>query len=64
MENMMLNCFYSLAKAELYLALATVFRRYKAELFDTIRERDIDLAYDGFLPQPSVESKGVRVIFA
>lgn len=59
----MLTCLYSLAKAELYLALATVFRRYKPELFNTLRERDIDLAYDGFLPQPSPDSKGVRVIF-
>ncbi|KAK0105231.1 hypothetical protein ONS96_004631 [Cadophora gregata f. sp. sojae] len=53
----------NLAKAELFLTVATVFRRFELELFDTIRERDIDLAYDGFLPQPGPEAKGVRVIF-
>ncbi|KAL5325161.1 hypothetical protein ACEPPN_006284 [Leptodophora sp. 'Broadleaf-Isolate-01'] len=53
----------NLAKAELFLTIATVFRRYELELFDTIRERDIDLAYDGFLPQPSPEAKGFRVVF-
>jgi hypothetical protein len=44
------------------LTLATVFRRYDLELFDTIRERDVDTAYDGFLPQTTPESKGVWVI--
>lgn len=53
----------SLAKAELYLTLATLFRRYDMELFDTVRERDVDIYYDGFLPQPSPQSKGVRVLF-
>ena len=53
----------SLAKAELYIAIATIFRRYDMELYDTIRERDINLAYDGFLPQPSRGNKGVRIIF-
>ena len=53
----------SLAKAELYIAIATIFRRYHMELYDTIRERDINIAYDGFLPQPSRGNKGVRVIF-
>ena len=43
------------------LTLATVFRRYDMELVDTIRERDVDLAYDGFLPMVSPESKGVFV---
>jgi len=52
----------TLARAEMYLTLATVFRRYDLELFDTIRERDIDPAYDGFLPQTSPESKGVWAI--
>ncbi|KAL2062093.1 hypothetical protein VTL71DRAFT_6359 [Oculimacula yallundae] len=53
----------NLAKAEIFLTIATVFRRYELELFDTIRERDIDLAYDGFLPQASPEGKGVKVVF-
>ncbi|TVY90608.1 Cyrochrome P450 monooxygenase, partial [Lachnellula willkommii] len=53
----------SLAKAELYLTLATVFRRYKVELFDTVRERDVDLKHDNFLPFPSHKSRGIRAIF-
>jgi hypothetical protein len=40
-----------------------MFRRYDMELFETVRERDTDLFYDGFLPQPNPESKGVRVLF-
>lgn len=53
----------SLAKAELFLTLATIFRRYQPELFDANRERDIDLAHDNFLPQPSAQSRPIRVIF-
>jgi hypothetical protein len=45
------------------MAISTIFRRYDMELYDTIRERDINIAYDGFLPQPSRGNKGVRVIF-
>jgi hypothetical protein len=50
--------------AELYLILATVFRRLDLELHDTVRERDIDVARDNFLGEPSLESKGVRVRLA
>ena len=53
----------SLAKAELYLTLATIFRRYEMELFETVFERDVQLKHDFFLPQPSEESMGVRVVF-
>lgn len=52
---------YSFAYAELYVVLATVFRRFELELFDTIRERDVDYKFDCFLGRPSVEGKGVRV---
>ncbi|MCJ1314386.1 hypothetical protein MMC25_008068 [Agyrium rufum] len=33
-----------LAMAEIYMALAVVLRRFELELFDTIRERDVDFA--------------------
>jgi hypothetical protein len=46
--------------AELYIVLATVFRRLDLVLYDTIRERDIDVARDNILGEPSLESKGVR----
>ena len=54
---------FSLAKAELQLTIATVFRRFdKQELFQTTRA-DVDVQHDLFLPHASLDSKGVRVIF-
>jgi len=50
----------SLANAELYLALATVFHRFSFELYDTDIS-DIELAHDFFLTSPKLDSKGVRV---
>jgi hypothetical protein len=53
----------SLAKAELYLTIATIFRRYDhQELFKTTR-KDVELKYDMFMPQPDMSSKGVSVLF-
>ena len=56
----------NLAYAELYLTLACTFRRLggKMQLYDTIRERDVDPVQDYFIPAPSVESRGVRVVSA
>ncbi|KUJ12388.1 cytochrome P450 [Mollisia scopiformis] len=54
----------NLAKAEMYLTLATVFRRYEGQkLFETTR-RDVDLKHDLFLPSAELDSKGVRVVFS
>jgi hypothetical protein len=50
----------SLAYAELYLALAGVFRNFHFELHDT-DESNVALAHDFFLPSPKLDSKGVRV---
>lgn len=50
----------SLAYAELYLALAGVFRNFHFELHET-DESDVTLAHDFFLPSPKLDSKGVRV---
>lgn len=50
----------SLAHAELYLAIATLFRRFTFELYDTDIS-DVELAHDFFLPSPKLDSKGVRV---
>jgi hypothetical protein len=58
-----LNCIPSLARAELYLTLATVFRGYEdQELFESSR-LDVDIAHDYLLPQPDARSKGVKVLF-
>ncbi|KAI0543191.1 putative cytochrome P450 [Xylaria digitata] len=51
----------NLAYAEMYVGLACIFRRLKLELHDTTRERDIDIARDCFIGEPSPSTKGVRV---
>jgi len=51
----------NLAYAELYLTLANVFRKFEMRLFDTVRERDVDVSHDFFNPSPKLSSKGMRV---
>lgn len=51
----------NLAYAELYLALANIFRKFELELYDVVRERDVDVSHDFFNPSPALESVGVRV---
>ncbi|KAI2470918.1 cytochrome P450 [Annulohypoxylon bovei var. microspora] len=51
----------NLAYAELYLGLATLFRRHELELFETGR-RDVDVAMEMGTPQPWRGSKGIRVL--
>lgn len=55
----------NLALAEIHMTLATVFRRLgpKMQLYDTNRERDVDVKHDWFNTNPSLESRGVRVTF-
>lgn len=49
-----------LAYADLYIALATFFRRFKCELYETDRDA-VDLFLDSFVPRPRPGTKGVRV---
>ncbi|KAI1827660.1 putative cytochrome P450 [Xylaria intraflava] len=51
----------NLAYAELYVCLASIFRRLKLQLHDTIRERDIDIVRDCFIGETSPNSEGVKV---
>jgi hypothetical protein len=60
----------NLARREMGIVLATLFRRYDVyrgqdgptlELYDTIRERDIDPNSDKIIPVPAQGSKGLRV---
>ena len=53
----------NLAQAEIYMGLATIFRKLgaKLQLYDTIRERDVDVKHDFFVTNPSLKSRGVRV---
>ena len=55
----------NLAQAEIHMTLATIFRRLgtKMQLYNTKRERDIDIKHDFFITNPSFESRGVRVTF-
>lgn len=49
----------NLAFMELYVALATAFRRHRFELFETTVE-DVEFAIDLIKPMPKWGSKGVR----
>lgn len=49
------------ATAELYIGLATVFRRVELELYETERDA-VDMAADYFVPIPKEGTEGVRVL--
>ncbi|KAK4235976.1 cytochrome P450 [Achaetomium macrosporum] len=49
-----------LAYADLYIALATFFRRFECELYETGREA-VEVYMDCFVPRPRPGTKGVRV---
>ena len=51
----------NLAYAEMYLSLATLFRRFNFELFETSRA-DVDMVHDFFNPSVRLDSKGIRVM--
>ena len=51
----------NLAWAEMYLILASVFRRFEFDISDIVRECDIDIARDVILGVPSYDSKGAMV---
>ena len=51
----------NLAKAELFLTLAMIFRRFDLELFETDRS-DVDMAHDFFVPYTRQDSNGIRVV--
>ena len=50
----------SLAYMELYIVLATVFRRFSLELYET-DVSDVELAHDFAVPSAKLDSKGIRV---
>ncbi|PNY20708.1 Trichodiene oxygenase [Tolypocladium capitatum] len=49
------------AMAELYIGLATVFRRLDLELYETGRDA-VDMAADYFVPIPKEGTEGIRVL--
>ena len=53
----------NLATAEIYLTLATVFRRFDNMRLWQTTARDAEVVSDFFIPHGHAESKGVRVVF-
>lgn len=51
---------FSLAQAELYLAIATVFSRFEFELHETDLS-DVQMKHAFLVPYPKWDTKGVRV---
>ncbi|CAH0042558.1 unnamed protein product, partial [Clonostachys rhizophaga] len=51
----------NMAYSELYIGLATMFRRHRFRLHETDRS-DVEFAIDMITPQPKLDSKGVRVL--
>ena len=63
----------NLAYQEMYFVLASIFRKYDLydenaedkgptlQLYDTVRERDIDMAAELAVPSPEVGSEGLRI---
>ncbi|KAI0544236.1 putative flavonoid 3-hydroxylase [Xylaria curta] len=54
----------NLGYAEMYLVLASLFRRRTMRLHDTVKERDVDIVRDCFIGEVSLDTKGVRVKYA
>lgn len=50
-----------MAYCEMFIALATVFRRHELQLFETTKE-EVSFHHDMVTPQPPYGSKGVRVL--
>jgi hypothetical protein len=55
-----LTLFASLAQAELYLAIATVFGRFDFDLYETDLS-DVQMKHAYLIPYPKWDTKGVRV---
>ncbi|KAL4759178.1 cytochrome P450 [Aspergillus foveolatus] len=51
----------NLANAQMYLGLGVILRRFDFQLFDVVKERDVDTVRDCFVGLESPESKGVRL---
>ena len=51
----------NLAKVELYLILANVFRRFDFDVSRVVRERDIDIRHDYIIAAQAKESPGILV---
>jgi len=52
--------FFSLAHAELYMVIATIFTQFDFELYET-DITDVEMRHAYLVPYPKWETKGVRV---
>jgi hypothetical protein len=52
----------SLARAEMMYCLGKLVRRFECQLYDVVRERDIDVDRDCFLGEPRKDTNGVRLL--
>ncbi|KAL4968152.1 cytochrome P450 [Aspergillus stella-maris] len=50
----------NLAYAQMYLGMGVILRRFNLELYNVVKERDVDTVRDCFVGLESPESKGVR----
>lgn len=50
-----------MAMMDMYVALATLFRRHTLELFETDRS-DVDFIVDLVRPMPKWDTQGVRIV--
>lgn len=50
-----------LAHANMFIILATLFRRFEMQVVDTVQERDVDIVRDYFVSKPSRKGKGVSL---
>lgn len=47
--------------AELYMGIASMFRRFKLEIHDTPKEREVDVKHIVGIGFPSPEARGIRM---
>ena len=57
-KNLVRNRF---AYTELYIAITTLLRRFDFQLYETVRERDVNFARDCFIGETHPDSSGVRM---
>ena len=63
MNRLIAHCpVYSLAYAEMYMAISTLITTFDLDFFDIVRERDIDYTSDRFIGETRADSPGVSVL--
>lgn len=63
-QSISLRVLRSLANAEIYTTIAAMVRSFDMELFETTRERDVDIKHDFFIGMADLASPGIRIKIA